>query len=185
MPHFLSWIIISGLAIRLFSPSVGTFNSIIYNWFGLGPVQLLSSPNQWVGMVVGLGIWRSVGWNTIIYLAAITSVNPELYEAAEVDGASRLRRMWHVTLPCIRPVIVILFILALGGTMGADFERFMALSNHAVNSVANVLPVYIFGLGTLRFHWATAVGLFQNLINLFLLLGANVIVKKLGGQGLW
>ncbi|MCL2364900.1 MAG: ABC transporter permease subunit [Defluviitaleaceae bacterium] len=186
MPHFLSWIIISGLAIRLFSPSSGTFNSIIGSW-GMEPVQFLSAPNQWVGMVVGLGIWRSVGWNTIIYLAAITSVNPELYEAAEVDGASRLRRMWHVTLPCIRPVIVILFILALGGTMGADFERFMALRNHAVISMANVLPIYVFewGLGNLRFHWATAVGLFQNLINLFLLLGANVIVKKLGGQGLW
>jgi putative aldouronate transport system permease protein len=187
MPHFLSWIIISGLAIRLFSPNVGTFNTILYNWFGMDPIPLLTSPNHWVGTVVGLGVWRSVGWNTIIYLAAITAVNPELHEAAEADGASRLRRMWHVTLPGIRPVIIILFILALGGTMGADFERFMALRNHLVSSVANVLPVYVFewGLGNLRFSLAAAVGLFQNIINLFLLLGANLIVKKLGGQGLW
>lgn len=187
MPHFLSWIIISGLAIRLFSPNYGTVNNILANSFGADPVQFLTSPNSWVGMVVGLGVWRSVGWNTIIYLAAITAVNPELHEAAEADGASRLQRMWHVTLPGIRPVIVILFILALGNTMGADFERFMALRNHLVSSMANVLPVYVFewGLGNLRFSLAAAVGLFQNVINLFLLLGANVIAKKLGGQGLW
>jgi len=187
MPHFLSWIIISGLAIRLFSPSTGAFNNIIYNWFGLEPVRLLTSPNHWVGLVVGSGVWRSVGFSTIIYLAAITSVNPELHEAAQVDGASRLRRMWHVTLPGIRHVIIILFILALGGTMGADFERFMAMQNSLVRSVSQVLPLYVmeWGLNNLQFSLAAAVGLFQNIINLILLLSANKIVKKLGGQGLW
>ncbi|MCL2275908.1 MAG: ABC transporter permease subunit [Defluviitaleaceae bacterium] len=187
MPHFLSWIIISGLAIRLFSPTAGTVNNIIYSWFGMSPIPVLTDPNHWVGMVVGLGVWRSVGWNTIIYLAAITAVSPELHEAAEADGASRLQRMWHITLPGIRPVIIILFILAIGGTMGADFERFMALQNNLVRSMSQVLPVYVFewGLNNLQFSLAAAVGLFQNIINLVLLLGANVVVKRLGGQGLW
>jgi putative aldouronate transport system permease protein len=138
---------------------------------------------------VFLGVWRSIGWNTIIYLAAITGVNPELYEAADMDGASRLRKMWHVTLPGIRPVIIILFILALGGMMGADFERFMALSNDLVENVSTVLPVYVWQWGIRQPHvgqaMATAVGLLQNIINFGLLMGANVIVKKLGGSGLW
>jgi len=186
MPHFLSWIIISGLALQLFSPTVGAVNTVIYN-MGFTPVPFLNSPNHWVGTVVLLGVWRSVGWNTIIYLAAITSISPELYEAADVDGASRLRKMWHITLPGIRPVIIILFILALGGMMGADFERFMALGNPLVMSVSEVLPLYVWrwGITRLQFASATAVGLVQNSINLILLLCANFIVRKLGGSGLW
>ena len=187
MPHFLSWIIISGIALTLFSPTVGTVNTFLLNTFGIGPLRFLTDDNSWIGMVVGLGVWRSVGWNTIIYLAAITNVNPELYEAADMDGASRIRKMWHVTLPGIRPVIIILFILALGGVMGADFDRFLALRNSQVHWVANVLPLYIWewGITQLRFSMATAAGIIQNTINLALLLAANFIVRKLGGDGLW
>jgi len=187
MPHFLSWIIISGLAIQLFSPTVGTVNVMLNNWFGLGPIPFLNEEGPWVATVVGLGVWRSVGFNTILYLAAITAVNPELYEAADMDGASRLRKMWHVTLPGIRPVIIILFILALGGIMGADFERFLALRNPLVAQVSDVLPLYIFqwGINQWQFAMATAAGLIQNVINLALLLTANFVVKRLGGDGLW
>ena len=187
MPHFLSWIIISGIAITLLSPSVGTVNNFLYNAFGIGPLNSLTNNNSWIGMVVGLGVWRSVGWNTILYLAAITSVNPELYEAADMDGASRLRKMWHVTLPGIRPVIIILFILALGGVMGADFDRFLALRNSLVDTVSNVLPLYIWqwGISRSQFALTTAAGIIQNVINLGLLLSANFVVKKLGGDGLW
>jgi putative aldouronate transport system permease protein len=190
MPHFLSWIIISGMAIRLFSTNVGTVNNILYNTFGREEgIPFLTSNWHWVATVVFLGVWRSLGWNTILYLAAITGVNPELYEAADMDGASRIRKMWHVTLPGIRPVIIILFILSLGGMMGADFERFMALHNPLVDDVATVLPMYVWQWGIQRPHvgqaMATAVGLMQNVINFGLLLGANFIVKKLGGSGLW
>jgi putative aldouronate transport system permease protein len=192
MPHFLSWIIISGMAIRLFSTNVGTVNDILYPRFYpfiSEPIPFLTSEVHWVVTVVLLGVWRSIGWNTIIYLAAITGVNPELYEAADMDGASRLRKMWHVTLPGIRPVIIILFILALGGTMGADFERFLALRNDLVDNVSEVLPLYVWRWGITRPHvgqaMATAVGLMQNIINFGLLMGANFIVKKLGGSGLW
>jgi len=187
MPHFLSWIIISGLAVQLFAPDQGTVNVTLYNWFGMEPLPVLNQNNPWIGMVVGLGVWRSVGWNTIIYLAAITNVNPELYEAADMDGASRLRKMWHVTLPGIRPVIIILFILALGGVMGADFDRFLALRNPLVAEVSDVLPLYIWqwGIQNWQFAMATAAGMVQNVINLGLVLGANAVVKKLGGDGLW
>lgn len=187
MPHFLSWIIISGLAIQLFSPTVGTVNVFLNTWFGIGPIPFLNEENPWIATVVGLGVWRSVGWNTIIYLAAITNVNPELYEAADMDGASRIRKMRHVTLPGIRTVIIILFILALGGVMGADFDRFLALRNPLVAQVANVLPLYVWqwGINQWQFAMATAAGLIQNSINLVLLLVANFVVRKLGGDGLW
>jgi len=187
MPHFLSWIIISGLAVQLFAPEQGTVNVMLHNWFGIEPIPFLNQDTPWIATVVGLGVWRSVGWNTIIYLAAITTVNPELYEAADMDGASRIRKMWHVTLPGIRPVIIILLILALGGVMSADFDRFIALRNPLVSEVSDVLPLYIFqwGIRQYQFAMATAAGLIQNIINLFLLLGANFIVKKLGGDGLW
>jgi len=187
MPHFLSWIIISGLAVSLFAPDQGTVNVILYDWFGMEPINFLNRENSWIATVVGLGVWRSLGWNTIIYLAAITNVNPELYEAADMDGASRLRKMWHVTLPGIRPVIVILLILAIGGIMGADFDRFLALRNPLVARVSDVLPLYIWqwGINQWQFAMATAAGIIQNLINLTLLLAANFVVKRMGSDGLW
>ena len=186
MPHFLSWIIIAGMAIQLFSTSVGVVNIGIYRWFGT-TVPFLNSPNHWVATSVLIAVWRSLGWNTIIYLAAITAVNPELYEAADMDGASRLRKMWHVTLPGIRPVIVILFILTLGQIMSADMARFLALENHLVRSVSTVLPLFVYrwGLQGAQFSLAAAVGLVASLINLILLFGANYIAKKLSGSGLW
>jgi putative aldouronate transport system permease protein len=187
MPHFLSWIIIAGLAVQLFAPEQGTINVLLYNWFEMDAIPFLNEDTPWIATVVALGVWRSVGWNTIIYLAAITNVNPELYEAADMDGASRIRKMWHVTLPGIRPVIIILFILALGQVMGADFERFLALRNPLVANVSDVLPLYIFewGIQNWQHAMATAVGIMQNSINLVLLLIANFIVKLLGGDGLW
>jgi len=186
MPHFLSWIIIAGMARQLFSPQ-GAVNVFLYNWFGMDAIPFLGRPAPWVATVVGIGVWRSIGWNTILYLAAITGVNPELYEAADADEASRLRKMWHVTLPGILPVIIILFILTLGQMLAADFDRFLALGNPLVRDVYQVLPVFIYqwGLQSLRFSLAAAVGLIQSGINLILLLGANYVVKKMGGQGLW
>jgi len=188
MPHFLSWIIISGITLRLFATNTGAVNNILSAWFNMEPVPFISDTTHWVWTVVLIAAWRSLGWNTIIYLAAITSINPELYEAAEVDGASRLRKIWHVTLPGIRPVIVILFILTMGNMMGAEFERFMALSNNLVRSVADVLPVFVYrwGLQSLQFALATAVGVIQSVINLLLLLGANFVIKRIDGEaGLW
>jgi len=186
MPHFLSWVIIGSMSLRLFSEHNGAINNMLYNWFGM-TIPFLEAEAHWVVTVVLLNIWRSVGWSTIIYLAAITSISPELYEAAEIDGASRLRKMWHITLPGIRPVIITLFILTLGGTLQADLSRFLTLENAFVRGVSEVIPTFIFrwAIQGSQFHLGAAIGIFQSAIGLFLLLIGNWIVKKLGGNALW
>ena len=186
MPHFLSWIIISGLALQLFAPTNG-FVNVILNRFGFESIPFLNDPIHWVITYIFLGIWQSVGWNTIIYLAAITGINPELYEAASVDGASRFKKMWHITLPGLRPTIVILLIMSLGRILGSEFDRPYALTNNLVTSVSNVIStfVYTYGIRGLQFSLTTAVGLFQSVICVFFLLIANTIAKKFGERGIW
>ena len=186
MPFFLSWIIVGGMVVILFSTDVGAVNNIIYDFFGTR-IPFLTNSVIWVFVNVFTAIWRTLGWNTIIYLAAITSINPELYEAADIDGASRLRKMWHVTLPGIRPVIVVLLVLTLGGILGADLARFYTMENFLVRNVSIVIPIFIYewGLQSFQFSLATAVGMFQSIIGTFLLLSGNWLVKKLGGNGFW
>jgi putative aldouronate transport system permease protein len=186
MPHFLSWVIISGLALQLFSTQSGLVNIVLKN-IGLEAVPFLENSAHWVVTYVFLGIWQSVGWNTIIYLAALTGINPELYEAAAVDGASRLRKIWHVTLPGLRSTIVILLILALGRILGSDFDRPYALSNTLVTNVSNVLSVFVYdyGIQGQQFSLATAVGFFQSVICVIFLLSANTIANRFGERGLW
>lgn len=185
MPHFLSWIIISGMALQLLAPTTGLIN-IVLGRMGLEPVPFLNDPAHWVWTYVFLGIWQSVGWNTIIYLAAITAINPELYEAAEMDGAGRFRKMWHVTLPGLRPTIVVLLILSLGRILGSEFDRPYALGNYIVNSVSNVISIFVYnnGIRGLQFSLTTAVGLFQSVVGVIFVLGANSIAKRLGERGI-
>jgi putative aldouronate transport system permease protein len=182
MPFFLSWIIIGGMAVRLFHTQTGAVN-ILFN----SNIAFLSDSTNWTFTNVFTNIWRGLGWNTIIYLAAITAVNPELYEAADLDGASRLRKMWHVTLPSIRPVIMTLLILTLGGIMGADMARFLALENRLVADVAMVFPIFVlrWGIEGLQFHRAAAAGLVASLLNLVFLFTANFVSRKATGSGLW
>lgn len=186
MPHFLSWIIISGLALQLFAPTNGLVN-IVLNRVGLNSIPFLNDPKYWVVTYIFLGIWQSVGWNTIIYLAAITGINPELYEASSVDGAGRFKKMWHITLPGLRPTIVILLIMSLGRILGSDFDRPYALGNKLVSGVSNVIStfVYTYGIRGLQFSLTTAVGLFQSVICVIFLLLANAIAKKFGERGIW
>jgi putative aldouronate transport system permease protein len=185
MPHFLSWIIISGLALQLFAPTNGLVN-ILLNRMGFESIPFLSSAVHWVGTYVFLGIWQSVGWNTIIYLAAITGINPELYEAAAVDGAGRLRKIWHVTLPGLRPTIVILLVMSLGRIVGIEFDRPYALSNNMVTGVSNVISIFVYNYGIrgLQFSLTTAVGLFQSVVGVTFLLIANTVAKKFGERGI-
>lgn len=189
MPFFVSWVIIGIMATDLFATTNGSINVMLRGWFGenFTNINFLGNPTNWVVVNVSLNLWRTVGWGTILYLAAITNVNPELYEAADMDGASRLRKIWHVTLPAIRPVIAILLILTLGQILGADLVRFLALDNLLVRSVSEVLPTFVYrwGLQSMQFAMATAVGLVQSTIGMFLLLGGNWTVKKLGGNGFW
>ncbi|MCL1823373.1 MAG: ABC transporter permease subunit [Oscillospiraceae bacterium] len=186
MPHFLSWVIISGLALQLFNPTNGLIN-ILLERMGMEKVNFLGESMNWIWTYVFLGIWQSAGWNTIIYLAAITSINPELYEAAAVDGAGRLRKIWHVTLPGLKPTIIVLLIMNLGRILGSDFDRPMALRSDTVSDVSDVISifVYLYGLGGSMFSLTTAVGLFQSVVCVIFLLAANKIAEKAGERGIW
>lgn len=186
MPHFLSWVIIYGLALQLFAPSTG-FVNLLFNKMGLDTVPFLNDARTWVKTYIGLGIWQSFGWNSIIYLAAIAGISPELYEAASVDGAGRFQKMWHITLPGIKPTIVVLLIMALGNIIGSGFDRPFALQNKLVMENAEVIATYVYKVGIkgLQFSLTTAIGLFQSVINVFFLLGANFLSRKLGERGIW
>lgn len=186
MPHFLSWIIISGMALQLFAPSTGLINLLLNN-MGFDSIPFLNDSAHWVVTYVGLGIWQSAGWGTILYLAAIAGINPELYEASAVDGAGRFRNIWHITLPGIRPVIIILLILSLGQILGSEFDRPYALSNHLVTDVSNVISIFVYNYGIrgLQFSLSTAVGLFQSVVGVIFLFGANALAKKFGERGIW
>jgi putative aldouronate transport system permease protein len=185
MPHFLSWIIIAGLALQVFAPTTGLVNNLLRN-MGFAPIPFLNEPTHWVGTYIALGVWQSIGWNTIIYLAAITGINPELYEAAAIDGAGRLRRIWHVTLPGIRSTIVVMLILSLGRILGSEFDRPYALGNALVKNVSNVLAtfIYINGVRGLQFSLTTAVGLFQSVVGVVFLFSADRLAKKFGERGI-
>ena len=186
MPHFLSWVIICGLALQMFAPTNGLVNMFL-NKLGMESVPFLNEPIHWVFTYIFLGIWQSFGWNSIVYLAAIAGINPELYEAAEVDGAGRWRKIWHVTLPGIKSTIVILLIMNLGNILGSGFDRPFALQNNLVMDVAEVLSTFVYknGILGLKFSLTTAIGFFQSIVCVFFLLLANWISRKMGERGIW
>ncbi|WP_181956623.1 ABC transporter permease subunit [Paenibacillus piri] len=186
MPHFLSWVIIYGILIALFSQSSGLFNRWLVESGGTS-IGFLTSLDYFRGILVGSEIWKDLGWGAIIYLAAMTGIDPTLYEAARVDGASRLRMMWHITLPGIRNVIVLLFILKLGTIMDAGFDQIYILYNIQVYQVADILDTWVFrtGLQQLNFSMGAAVGLFKSAIGFVLVLGSNHLSKKWGDEGIW
>ena len=185
LPHFLSWVIVGSLVIKLFG-STGMVNNIV-KAMGGETVNFLMDETNWVVMYVATGVWQSAGWGTIIYLAAISGVNTELYEAAEVDGCGRLRRIWYVTLPCIMPTIIVMLILRLGQMVGIGFERPYVMMNDMVKNVAEVTSTFVYnnGIKNARYSFATAVDLFGSLVNMMFVIGANWITKRLGEGGLW
>jgi putative aldouronate transport system permease protein len=188
MPHFLSWIIISSLSKQLFAPNMpaGLVN-IIVSRMGGRPIPFLDNPAYWVGTYIMMGVWQSVGWNTIIYLAALSGINLELYEAASVDGAGRFRKMWNITLPGLRPTIVTLLIMNLGRILGSEFDRPYAMSNKLVTGVSNVISIFVYnnGIKSSQFSLTSAVGLFQSAVCVIFLVAANHLAKKFGERGIW
>lgn len=185
LPHFLSWIIIGAIAYQLFSLNNGIVNELIANLGGTR-IPFLQEDTMWLISYIVIGVWQTMGWGTIIYLAAITSVNPELYEAATVDGAGRWQQCINVTLPCIKPTIVTLLIMNLGKVMGGSFERVHSLMNVATTEYTTTLPllVYKWGIQDIKYSESTALGLFQSVIGLILVLLADRIAKRLGENGL-
>jgi putative aldouronate transport system permease protein len=185
LPHFLSWVIIGSLAYQLFSVNSGMVNNLI-DILGGRRIPFMTEDYHWLASYVLIGMWQSMGWGTIIYLAAISGINPELYEAATVDGAGRLRQCFSVTLPCIRSTIVILLIMNLGKIMGGSFERIYALQNVATTEFTTTIPVLVYrwGIQSGNFSRATALGLFQAIIGLIMVIASDQIAKRLGEEGL-
>ncbi|MCU6709027.1 ABC transporter permease subunit [Paenibacillus sp. J5C_2022] len=185
MPHFLSWVIIYGIALAFLSQSTGLVNRWLES-MGLDAIPFLQSTEWFRSILVGTDVWQNLGWGAIIYLAAIAGVDPTLYESARVDGASRLRMIWHITLPGIRSVIVMLFIIKLGQVMDAGFDQIYIFYNVLVYPVADIIDTWVFrtGLEQMNFSVASAVGLFKSAIGLVLVLAANKMAKK-WGEGIW
>lgn len=185
LPHFLSWVIIGGIVAQLLSPT-GMLNSVISHMGGQS-LPFLTNKYVWVATYSLIGVWQNAGWGTILYLAAITGIDKQLYEAAEADGAGRFGKIWHVTLPGIRPTIVILLILQLGNIMAINFDRPFNIQNNLVMDFGDVISTYVYrvGIQSANFSVGAAVGLFQSVICLIFLLSSNFITRKLGENGIW
>ncbi|WP_035662830.1 ABC transporter permease [Halalkalibacter akibai] len=187
VPYFLSWVVIVGITHILLSTEGGLVNEIIRQTGEGGAVHFLTSTDWFRPLIVLQMIWKDAGWGTIIFLAALAGVNPALYEAAKIDGASRLRMIWHITLPSIRNIIVILLILRLGNFLDLGFEQIFLMVNSLNREVGEVFDTYVYRVGLLQgqFSYSAAVGLFKSAVGLVLVLGANWIAKKFGEEGLY
>lgn len=186
IPHFLSWVLIYGLTFLMFSQSEGLINKFMIS-MDQSTIDILSNPDYFWAMLTAQSIWKEVGWGTIIFLAAIAGIDPQLYEAAVMDGAGRMRRIWHITLPGMRNVIMILFILRLGTIMDTGFEQIYLMMNAAVSHVAEVFDTYVYRVGIKQgeFSYSTAVGLFKSVVGVTLVVIANKVAKKLGQDSLY
>ncbi|AIQ28200.1 protein lplB [Paenibacillus sp. FSL P4-0081] len=187
LPHFVSWVVAAGIVTKMLSTDGGIVNDIL---LGLNlidqPIQFMAQGNLFWGIVTGSDIWKETGWNAIIYLAAISGIGPELYEAARVDGASRLRQIWHITLPGIRPTIIVLLIMSIGHLLGTGFEKQFLLGNHLVIDYSEVLDLYAlnYGLAMGRYSFGTAINIFNSVISLLLLFAANGIFKRFTNESI-
>lgn len=186
LPHFLSWVIIASITFTLFATGEGLINKTLIT-LGFERIEWLTTPEYFWGFLTGQSIWKEAGWGTVIFLAAMANVDPTLYEAARIDGATRLQQMRHITIPAIQGVIVILLILKLGHIMDVGFEQVFLMQNSAVSEVADVFDTYIYRVGVKQsqFSYTTAVGLFKAGVGLLLVITSNKAVKKLGGEGFY
>ncbi|NRF91629.1 sugar ABC transporter permease [Paenibacillus frigoriresistens] len=179
LPYFVSWVVVVTLMQRLLTPYGGPLNDLLAS-LGMERIQFLYNTTWFYPMILGSDVWKNIGWNSIIYMAAIAGIDQQLYEAAKIDGANRFRQMWHVTLPGIRNIAVILFILSVGGLMSAGYEQLLLLNGPATARIGSVLDVHVItsGISGGRLSYAAAVGLFQSIIGLVMILVVNRIAKK-------
>ncbi|UKS28595.1 ABC transporter permease subunit [Paenibacillus sp. HWE-109] len=185
-PYFLSWVIVYGLVFSFLAPGSGLISTFVRD-MGWGQIDLLTNKDFFRPLLVLTEIWKNTGFGAIIYLAALASINQELYEAAVVDGAGRWRQLWHITLPGIRDVFVLLLIIRIGGILDAGFDQIFIFLNARVYDVGDIVDtwVYRYGFERLEFGVAAAMGIFKSLVGLILVIGANKLAKKIGGSGIW
>ena len=183
LPHFISVVVIVGMMFDFFARD-GLTNQLLST---ADPIAFMQSPDWFRQLFVGSGIWQQVGWGSIVYLAAIATIDAALYEAAKVDGANRFRQIWHITIPGILPTIVILLVLRMGSVMSVGYEKIILMYNPLTYETADVISTYVFRRGLLQadFSFSAAVGLFNSVINFALLIGANRVSRRLTGSGLW
>ncbi len=186
LPEFISWVVMGGILTNLLSVDHGIINQIL-SLFGIKPIPFLSSDKTFVPVMIVSMIWKTFGWNTIIYMASLLAIPSDLYEAAIIDGASRFRRIWHITLPGIRGMIFTLLIIRIGGLMKAGFEQIFVMYHPGVYKVADILDTFVFRLGLQdgKFEMATAIGLFTSLISFLLIIIANSITRSMGEHGIY
>ncbi|WP_409342541.1 ABC transporter permease [Paenibacillus sp. MBLB4367] len=186
LPHFMSWVIIAGMVVEVFSPQRGIVNYVI-TLFGGSPINFLSSKTFFIPLLLISDVWKEVGWASILYLASIASISPELYEAAESDGANRFHKMIYITLPSLIPVITILFLLRLGHILSGGFDQILNLYSPLVYEVGDIIDTYVYRTGLVEFKmdYSAAVGLFKNAVGVVLLVTANQIVRKFNDYGVW
>jgi putative aldouronate transport system permease protein len=186
LPHFLSWVVIAGVFIALLSPTDGAVNQVQQS-MGFGTINYLTNTGTIRWVLVISEIWRSAGWDSLLYLAAIFAIAPELYEAAEMDGANRWQKIWHVTIPGIVPTIATLFILNMGMFLSADLNQVINFQNDVNASAIDILDTYVYrlGLSTGEYALATAAGLFKAVIGMILVVTSHLVSKRLTGKGVW
>lgn len=187
-PHFISMVVMIGILMQLMDPRTGIVNMLIAQ-LGFEKIDFFGNPDNFKSLYVWSGVWQNVGYGCIIYLAALASIDPSLHEAAVMDGASKMKRMWHVDIPGILPVAIILLIMSVGHMMDAGFEKVLLMQNPLNLSTSEVIDTYVYKVGLLstgiKFSYASAIGLFTSVINLILLVSVNKVAKKLGQTSLW
>lgn len=186
LPHFLSWVVLAGIFTQFLSPSTGLVNQVI-TMFGGKPVFFMGAPDWFRFTLITTGLWQSIGWGSIIYLASIASINVEMYEAAVVDGANRLQQIMYITLPSLVPVITITLILSMGSIINAGFDQIFNMYNPNVYRVADIIDTYVYrkGLAGMEYSFASAVGLFKNIIAISLIFTTNAVAKRVNEYGIW
>ena len=186
IPQFISWVVLGGILVNMLSMESGIVNGII-KALGFQPIGFLTDERYFVPTMVVSMIWKTFGWNTIIYLAALTAVDPQLYEAATVDGASRWKQLWHITLPSIMSTIVVVLIMRIGSLMQAGFEQIFVLYHPGVYGSADIIDTYVYRIGLQdgKFELAAAVGLFKSVINFVLIVIANKVSRMAGEEGVY
>ncbi len=185
-PHFISVVVVVGMLVAFLDPSTGLINHVV-RLFGFEPLPFLTSPKWFRHIFVWSGQWQTLGWGTIIYLAALAGVNPELHEAAKVDGASRMQRITYINIPTILPTVIILFILNIGNFMQIGFEKVLLMQNNLNSKTSDIIQTYVYETGILegKYSYAAAIGLFESAINIVLLITVNQIARKVSENSLW
>lgn len=188
LPHFLSWVVLAGMFQQLLSPNNGAVNALLRDVFGLkDAIYFLGDNRYFRGTLIVTDIWKNVGWSSILYLATIAGIDPALYEAATVDGATRWQCTRYITIPSLVSTIVVMLILSVGSIMDAGFDQVFNLYNSAVYQTGDIIDTYVYryGIGDMKYAQATAVGLFKNVIAFVLVVGTNLITRRISGEGIW